>query len=177
MAAFAAASLVVATAALAAPDDTAWRTQLTERGRTASAALTEDGYSLTTVNESRAIPAQGAKTETASVLFDALFALAQDEEGDARVAEVQYSAFNDNNPLPCACLVAGQLWPWVWTRDTAYATDLGLFRFDPFYARNSRRSVLHRAGHRVGRELARKHRSHLMVPRRAPSARQRSVRR
>jgi hypothetical protein len=136
-AAFAATSLVVAAAAIAAPDDTAWRTQLTERGKTAGVTLTEDGYSITTVNEGRAIPAQGAKTETASVLFDALFALAQDEEGDARVGEVQYSAFNDNNPVPCACLVAGQLWPWVWTRDTAYATDLGLFRFDPFYARNS----------------------------------------
>lgn len=136
-AAFAATSLVVAAAAIAAPDDTAWRTQLTERGKTAGVTLTEDGYSITTVNEGRAIPAQGAKTETASVLFDALFALAQDEEGDARVGEVQYNAFNDNNPVPCACLVAGQLWPWVWTRDTAYATDLGLFRFDPFYARNS----------------------------------------
>jgi hypothetical protein len=136
-AAFAAAGLVVAAAAIAAPDDSAWRTQLTERGRTASATITEDGYSLNTVNEGRAIPPQGAKTETASVLFDALFALAQDELGDARVGEIRYSAFNDNRPVPCACLVAGQLWPWVWTRDTAYATDLGVFRFAPAYARNS----------------------------------------
>jgi hypothetical protein len=134
--AFAAASLVVAAAA-AAPADTAWRTQLTERGRTASATITEDGYSLSTVNEGRAIPAQTAKTETASVLFDALFALAQDELGRARVEEIRYSAFNDNQPVPCECLVAGQLWPWVWTRDIAYATDLGVFRFDPLSARNS----------------------------------------
>jgi hypothetical protein len=136
-AAFAAAGLVVAAAVAAPPDDTAWRSQLTERGRTASATITEDGYSLNTVNEGRAIPSQDAKTETASVLFDALFALAQDELGYARVEEIRYSAFNDNQPVPCACLVAGQLWPWVWTRDTAYATDLGLFRFDPLHARSS----------------------------------------
>jgi hypothetical protein len=134
---FAVALLASAAVGAAAPDDEAWRTKLSWQDRAASVAVTDTGYRLTAGGTAFEIPTQDAGTQTASPLFDALFALAQQELGKSRVEQVQYSAFNNNQPIPCECLVAGDAWPWVWTRDIAYATDLALFRFDPQHARNS----------------------------------------
>jgi hypothetical protein len=120
-----------------AADDTAWKTQLTRRGKTVIASASEDGYNLSIARVDHAIPTQAAQVQTASVLFDAMFALAQDELGKARVETMRYPAFDNNEPFVCGCLVAGERWLWVWTRDIAYATDLGLFRFDPKDARTS----------------------------------------
>ena len=119
-------------------EDDVWRNQLSSDGRQATVSAGEDGFHvLVTGRDERVIAPQPAATETASLVFDAMFAQAQDELARSRVEQIRYDAFNDNKPLSCPCLVAGELWPWVWTRDIAYATDLGLFRFDPQYARNS----------------------------------------
>ena len=135
-AALVAAGLIVAGSATAA-DDTAWKAQLTRHGKTVVASVTDDGYNLSIAGADHAIPQQEAQTQTASVLFDAMFALAQDELGKARVETIRYQAFNNDEPFACVCLLAGEQWPWVWTRAIAYATDLGLFRFDPKDARTS----------------------------------------
>ncbi|HEY2394811.1 MAG TPA: hypothetical protein VGH81_02360 [Rudaea sp.] len=134
--AFFVSGLIVAATAAAA-GDSAWKTQLTRQGKTVVASASDDGYNLSIADVDHPIPTQAAQTQTGSVLFDAMFALAQEELGKARVETIRYSAFDNNEPFACRCLIAGERWPWVWTRDIAYATDLGLFRFDPKDARNS----------------------------------------
>lgn len=131
-------ALLVSTVVAAAPPDAGeWHSQLTYQGSKVTAAATDDGFTLTIGGNEEAIPKQAAGTQTGSLLFDALFALAQDELGKVRVERIRYDAFNHDEPIACSCLVAGERWPWVWTRDIAYATDLALFRFDPVHARNS----------------------------------------
>lgn len=130
----------VATASAAAPSapDKSWHTRLADHGHQAVVLPGDDGYRYTIDSAGeRVIARQAAVSDTASAVFDGLFALAQVELGQAHVDEIRYKAFNGDKPLPCSCLVAGQLWPWVWTRDIAYATDLGIYRFDPAAARNS----------------------------------------
>ena len=131
------AAVLIFTDSATAADDTAWKTQLTRRGKTVVASASEDGFNLSIARVDHPIPVQAAQAQTASVLFDAMFALAQDELGKARVETMRYPAFDNNEPFVCDCLVAGERWLWVWTRDIAYATDLGLFRFDPKDARTS----------------------------------------
>lgn len=75
-------------------------------------------------------------------LFDALFALAVQEAREASVSEIRDGAFAHGAPIPCACFETGELWPFVWTRDTAYAADLGLAWLDPTRARDSLRFKL-----------------------------------
>jgi hypothetical protein len=116
--------------------DAAWITQIHHGDRTASASRDESGYRLDSGGVDRAIGYGPARSTTASVLFDALFALAQAELGQARVDAITDGAFNNGQPLPCECLETGEKWRYVWTRDLAYATDLALFRFDPGRARN-----------------------------------------
>lgn len=110
--------------------------RVTFAGRSASATVANGGYTLNAAGREIAIDAQAAKSDTGSVLLDALFALAQAELAQARVAQITDGAFNHGQPLPCVCLETGAKWPYVWTRDLAYATDLALFRFDPQRARN-----------------------------------------
>src|SRR5512143_1977668 len=126
--------LGAASAATAA--DAQWSSQLRYGDRVATASRDDAGYRLDSNGVERAIPAGVARSTTASVLFDALFALAQAELGEARVAQITDGAFNHGQPLPCECLETGEKWRYVWTRDLAYATDLALFRFDPQRARN-----------------------------------------
>ena len=127
----------------APPDDGTWHTRLTGDGRTVTAEARDEGYRLVgSAAGERVIRRQPASTQTASVLFDAMFALAQEELGAAGTASIQDRAFNKGAPIPCACLTTGAMWPYVWTRDLAYATDLGLFRFDPVRARNGLRFKL-----------------------------------
>ncbi|ATU93265.1 MGH1-like glycoside hydrolase domain-containing protein [Phyllobacterium zundukense] len=78
---------------------------------------------------------------TSSPLFDALFALSLQEAADLTVTSISNDAYSQGNPIPCGgtvgCFKTGDLWTYVWTRDTAYAIDLGLAQINPQAARNS----------------------------------------
>lgn len=79
-------------------------------------------------------------TRTGHDMFDALHALALEEVRQCSVEEIRDFAFNDGDPVSCGeggCFETGLLWNYVWTRDTAYAVDLGLAAMDPTRARNS----------------------------------------
>ena len=129
-----AASITLPIFAAAAADT--WHDELQYRGRSTTATVAPDGYRLTSNGEARTLPRQPAISTTASPLFDALFALAQQELAQARVSQITDAAFDHGTPLPCECLETGEKWKYVWTRDLAYATDLALFRFDSQRARN-----------------------------------------
>lgn len=80
------------------------------------------------------------RVRTGSAMFDALYALALEEARECSVDEIRDGSFNDGEPVPCGeggCFETGRLWKYVWTRDTAYAVDLGLAALDPSRARNS----------------------------------------
>ena len=136
-----------ALAALAAPHDAAaampgaagnWHTALTWRGREARVTrLPGGGYVLHAPARTRTIRPQRDRAHTASVLFDALFAMAQSDLRKDSVSTIQDPAFNHGRPIPCRCFIAGRDWPFAWTRDLSYSTDLALWRFDPARARAS----------------------------------------
>ncbi|HEX5960751.1 MAG TPA: Six-hairpin glycosidase-like protein [Rhodanobacteraceae bacterium] len=130
-----AALLMLATTAVqAAP---AWHTSLEWRGQTASVAAQADGgYVLHGPFGERAIPAATWRVETASVLFDGLFAMAQDDLRLDSVDAIHDGAYDHGDAIPCHCFVTGEKWPYVWTRDLSYSVDLGLWRFDAARARN-----------------------------------------
>ena len=69
------------------------------------------------------------------LLTDALFALALEEARQNAVSQISDAAFS--KPQACECYQTGELWNWVWTRDIAYATELGLAWVDPERAANS----------------------------------------
>ena len=69
------------------------------------------------------------------LLTDALFAMAVDDARLNAVEQVADAAFAE--PVDCSCYTTGELWNWVWTRDIAYATELGLAWLDPERAANS----------------------------------------
>lgn len=74
------------------------------------------------------------------MIFDALYALALQEVREASVEQIRDGAFDHGQPLACptgGCFETGALWSYVWTRDTAYATDLALALVDPTRAANS----------------------------------------
>ncbi len=71
-------------------------------------------------------------------LFDALHALALEEVRELSVATISDGAFDHGSAFDCGgCFETGRLWTYVWTRDTAYAVDLGLAAIDPPRARAS----------------------------------------
>ncbi|HET6433678.1 Six-hairpin glycosidase-like protein [Dyella sp.] len=84
----------------------------------------------------RVIDKQPLATDTASALFNGLFAMAQDDLTQDSVTAIRDGAFDHGQPIPCHCFETGLKWPYVWTRDLAYAIDLGLWRFDAARARN-----------------------------------------
>jgi len=90
----------------------------------------------------RVIPAQPLRADTASVLFDGLYAMAQDDLKLDSVTAIRDGAFDHGQPIPCHCFETGLKWPYVWTRDLSYSIDLGLWRFDPARARNGLRFKL-----------------------------------
>jgi hypothetical protein len=114
-----------------------WQTQLQFDRRTASATFNGKTYKLDSNGGKRDIPRQAASTETASPLFDAFFAMAQAELGEAKIASIRDSAFNHGEALACDCFETGKKWTYVWTRDSAYSIDLALARFDPARARRT----------------------------------------
>ncbi|MBN9162418.1 MAG: hypothetical protein J0I07_15765 [Myxococcales bacterium] len=82
----------------------------------------------------------GPSLQTTSPLFDALYQLALEEAAENSVDSIRDYAFNDGADLACApggCFETGRKWSYVWTRDTAYATHLGLPWVDAVRAKNS----------------------------------------
>ena len=127
----------VALSCRSAATDRPWQTSLTFRDRTATARVDASGYRLESGGSIRVIAPQPARTETASALFDTLFALGQAELAEARVTEIKDGAFENGRALPCDCFETGKQWTYVWTRDSAYAIDLALGRFDPARSRRT----------------------------------------
>jgi len=74
-------------------------------------------------------------------LFDALYTLALAEAHEAEVARIKDGAFGGGAETPCGgdagCWETGRKWTYVWTRDTAFAVDLGLASVDPARAAGS----------------------------------------
>ncbi|WP_372393519.1 Six-hairpin glycosidase-like protein [Xanthomonas sp. NCPPB 3582] len=117
--------------------------ELEFQGRRAQAQVLDDGgFVLRWPQGERRIAAQPMRTHTASPMFDALFALAQQELADDRVDAIRDPAFNAGKPVPCQCFETGERWPYVWTRDVSFAADLALARLEPQRTRNSLRFKL-----------------------------------
>ena len=114
-----------------------WQTQIAFQGRSATATVEANAYRLDANGHTRTIAAQAMRSETASPLVDALFALAQTEAADARTGQLVDSAYNHGKPIPCDCYVTGVKWPFVWTRDSAYSIDLALAWLDPARSRRT----------------------------------------
>ncbi|HMV69440.1 MAG TPA: Ig-like domain-containing protein, partial [Myxococcota bacterium] len=77
------------------------------------------------------------RLRSGDVLFDALFALAVHEAGEASVDQIHDGGFANGAGTPCRCYETGERWTYVWTRDTSYAAWLGLWLLDPARARDS----------------------------------------
>ncbi|TNF29164.1 MAG: hypothetical protein EP329_16475 [Deltaproteobacteria bacterium] len=78
-------------------------------------------------------------------LLDALFALALAEARENMVETIHDGSFSQGGATACGdggCFETGRKWTYVWTRDTAYAVDLGLAAVDPTRAANSLRFKL-----------------------------------
>ena len=73
-----------------------------------------------------------------SICLDATFSLAIHELALNRCEQINDPAYNDGHPLKCSVYITGEKWPFIWTRDTAYAVDLGLYLLD---AQRSKRSL------------------------------------
>ena len=116
----------------------AWHDGLGWRGQEAHVSVRPDGkYVLHSPVGERVIATQRWRTQTASRLFDALFAMAQEDLSEVSVDAITDVAFDHGRPIRCRCLIAGKEWPFVWTRDVSYSIDLGLWRLDPARARAS----------------------------------------
>jgi len=122
----------------ASDDSSNWRDSLSWRGQEARVSVRLDGkYVLNSPVGERVIAAQRWRVRTASPLFDALFAMAQEDLNEISVDAITDAAFDHGQPIRCRCFIAGQQWPFVWTRDVSYSIDLGLWRLDPARARAS----------------------------------------
>jgi len=132
------AALVGAALAGAVPnDEIAWQ------GKHTSMRATPGGdFVLTHPQGERTIAPQPMRTETASPMFDGLFALAQAEMTLDKVDAITDWSFNDQKPFPCVCFETGEKWHYVWTRDLSYAADLALARLDPERTKTSLRFKL-----------------------------------
>lgn len=90
----------------------------------------------------REIPRQAMRSQTASPMFDGLFALAQQELRQAQVESITDNAYDRGNPIACPCFETGEKWRYVWTRDLSFAADLALARLEPQRTRDSLRFKL-----------------------------------
>jgi hypothetical protein len=130
-------SVVMMAALAAGAQGDVWRDEIAWRGQQAHMSVAKDGhFSLTGPFGKRDIAAQRMRVETASPMFDGLFALAQDELAQDSVTAIRDGAFDHGQPIPCNCFETGAKWPYVWTRDLSYSVDLGLWKFDPQRSRN-----------------------------------------
>ncbi|TAL87021.1 MAG: Six-hairpin glycosidase-like protein [Rhodanobacter sp.] len=130
-------SALLAVAMAAGTSAPAWQDGLDWHGEHVS--ISEDAkhrYTLAWPFGQRVIPPQPLHVDTASTLFNGLYAMAQDDLRLDSVTAIRDGAFDHGKPIPCHCFETGLKWPYVWTRDLSYSTDLGLWRFDPARARN-----------------------------------------
>lgn len=141
--------IICLTAALgAALGTTAHAADLEFDGRYARAeAAAKGSFVLHTPNGAVPIAAAPMRSQTGSVMFDALFALAQQEMAQDRVDAIRDPAFDEGRPVPCDCFQTGARWPYVWTRDVSFAADLALARLDPQRTRRSLQFKLSAARH------------------------------
>lgn len=72
-----------------------------------------------------------ARLRTGNLMFDGLYALAVHEASQNAVSQVKDWAYNRNEPFEVEAFETGRAWHYIWTRDLAYATHLGLASFDP----------------------------------------------
>ena len=130
-------SMLLATAMAASANAPAWQDGLDWHGVDVSMSQDVQGsYTLAWPYGQRVIPAQPLHADTASPLFDGLFAMAQDDLKQDSVMAIRDDAFDRGQPIPCQCFETGLKWPYVWTRDLSYSIDLGLWRFDAARSRN-----------------------------------------
>jgi hypothetical protein len=130
-------SVLLAAAMAASAAAPAWQDGLDWHGVHVSMSRdAQDAYTLAWPYGQRVIPAQPLHADTASVLFDGLFAMAQDDLKQDSVTAIRDGAFDHGQPIPCQCFETGLKWPYVWTRDLSYAIDLGLWRYDAARSRN-----------------------------------------
>ena len=130
---------IVTTASITWNGITAWVTATVDTYRTYELSTDNtlrDNYpadkKVTVVEE----PGQ-MRLRSGHLVFDALFALALQEARENSVSEITDASFNGGEPMACDCFVTGEKWPYVWTRDTAYAAYLGLALVDPVRTMNS----------------------------------------
>ena len=115
---------------------------------TVTVRVLEDGPLRTYSIQSTHTQRDGAQTErefseeqgdpilrSGVLLTDALFAMAVHEAKENAVSTIEDASFQ--GVKPCECYKTGALWNWVWTRDIAYATELGLAWLDTERAKNS----------------------------------------
>ena len=77
------------------------------------------------------------RVRTNDLYVDAAYALALEEASGNTVDSIEDGQFDHGAPMACHCFKTGVKWPYVWTRDTSFSTDLGAGLFDPQRARNS----------------------------------------
>ncbi|NRA67224.1 MAG: hypothetical protein HRU19_22260 [Pseudobacteriovorax sp.] len=77
------------------------------------------------------------RLQSSSPWLDAYFAMAVYEARLNATDKIRDNSYNFGNDLDCNCYVTGELWPFVWTRDTAFALDLGLSWLDADRGKNS----------------------------------------
>lgn len=130
-------ALALAAQAAAHAPPPAWHDGLDWHGEQVFLSQRKDGgYTLAWSYGQRDIPAAPRRVDTASTLFNGLFAMAQDDLRLDSVTAIHDGAYDHGEAIACHCFATGLKWPYVWTRDLAYAVDLGLWRFDPARARN-----------------------------------------
>ena len=128
---------------VAAQDDAAWQHEIVLGDRHAQVSRTADGFSLRDDGgRMHSITSGRMRSDTASAIFDGLFALAQDELEKAKVESITDNAFRNGQPIPCPCFETGEKWRYVWTRDLSFAADLALARLEPQRTRDSLRFKL-----------------------------------
>ena len=111
---------------------------------TSTAPQRDNGPNRRTVAETVDQP----RLRTGGAWFDALFALAIDDARLDSVETIRDDSYNGGRPIPCHCFQTGEKWPFVWTRDLAYALDLGLAGLDP--ARGEASLIFKTSGFRPG---------------------------
>jgi len=95
--------------------------------------LRDPGDAYTTYKEKEGQPT----IRTGNLAFDALFALSINESELNSVSEITDGNYNAGEAIDCNCFETGAKWHYVWTRDLAYAANLGLAMLDPERVKNS----------------------------------------
>jgi hypothetical protein len=126
-----------------AQDDAAWQHEIALGDRQARVVRTSGGFTLRDgAGRTHTLAAGRMRSDTASAMFDGLFALAQDEMEKAKVESITDNAFRNGQPIACPCFETGEKWRYVWTRDLSFAADLALARLEPQRTRDSLRFKL-----------------------------------